>query len=125
MKITPKIINIEHCKWQVMREKVMMKCYQAQNITIQYACLQPGHSLAPHVHEYEQVAMILQGKCNFYIDDVAYPMSAGSIVSIPPMVKHYVQVTGSEDVINMDIFYPKRTDRKESVETVGGEGDHL
>lgn len=114
----PKILNLNRCEWEVMREKVQMKCFQGQNITIQYAELFPGHSLSPHAHEYEQIAMILSGECEFFVDGVAYPMSAGCMMSIPPMVEHYVQVKGEEPVLNLDIFYPKRSDRKESVETM-------
>ena len=89
-----------------------------KHVTIQYAKLSPGHSLSPHKHEYEQVAMILQGKCDLYVNGVAYPMTSGSIMSIPPMAEHYVQVKGEQDVINLDIFYPKRSDRQESTEMI-------
>ena len=107
MQKAPKILHFDCCEWQVMREKVMMKCFQGESVTIQYAKLSPG-----------QVAMILQGECDFFVEGVAYPMSAGSIMSIPPMAEHYVLVKGPQDVINLDIFYPKRPDREESIENI-------
>lgn len=118
MEQIPKLLHFDCCEWQSMREKVMMKCFQGKHVTIQYAKLSPGHSLSPHKHEYEQVAMILQGECDLYVNGVAYPMTSGSIMSIPPMAEHYVQVKGEQDVINLDIFYPKRSDRQESTEMI-------
>jgi len=112
----PKIINLEKCDWETMREKVQMKCFQGEYMTVQFAQIYEGHSISPHRHEYEQIAMILQGECDFFVDGVAYPLQAGSIVDIPPNAEHYIVVKGPTPVINVDLFYPKRPDRKESVE---------
>lgn len=112
----PKILDFEKCEWSKMREKVDMKCFQGMNMTVQYAKITSGHSISPHAHEYEQIAMILQGECDFYVDGVAYPLHSGCIMSIPSMAEHYIQAKGEEPVINVDIFFPKREDRKESVE---------
>ncbi|NLB90822.1 MAG: cupin domain-containing protein [Clostridiales bacterium] len=117
MSSIPKLLHFDRCEWEEMREKVLMKCFQGQNMTIQYAEITPGHRLSPHAHEYEQIAMILQGECDFFVDGIAYSMKAGSIMSIPPMAEHYIKAKGSEAVLNLDIFYPKRSDRNESVET--------
>lgn len=117
MNKTPKLLNLDKCGWQKMRENVFMKCFQGENITVQYAEITPGHSLSPHAHENEQIAVILQGDCDFYVNGIAYPMHAGSIMDIPPMTEHYIQAKGNEKVVNIDIFYPKREERQESVET--------
>ncbi|MCF0238336.1 MAG: cupin domain-containing protein [Sphaerochaetaceae bacterium] len=112
----PKILNLEKCPWYVAREKVAWKCFHGENMTIQYAKVDPGHSINPHRHDYEQIAMIIEGECDFVIDGIAYPMSAGSIIDIPAMSEHYIIAKGDKSVIDLDIFYPRRDERKESVE---------
>ena len=37
-------------------------------------------------------------------------------MTIPPNIEHYIVAKGDIPVLNMDIFYPKRPDRVESVE---------
>lgn len=117
MKKIPKLLHMDKCEWTTMREKVLMKCFQGENLTVQYAEITPGHSISPHAHAYEQIAVILQGECDFYVDGNAYPMRAGSIMDIPPMAEHYILAKGTEKVVNLDIFYPKREERIESVES--------
>ena len=68
-----------------------------------------GHKLKPHRHVYEQIVIILQGSCNFFVDGVAHPMRAGGWLVIPPDAEHYIEVKDSPvPVMNMDIFIPRR-----------------
>jgi quercetin dioxygenase-like cupin family protein len=96
-----------------VKEKVTRRVFnEAERCTVTRATLEYGHKPGPHTHEYEQIAMIMQGEADFYIGGVAYPMTAGGIIAIPPNVEHYIVVTSKDTpVINMDIFVPKRSDR--------------
>lgn len=117
MSYDPNPLNWNKCEWTKIRDKVSMLMYQGQNITTTLAELVPGHTTNPHKHEYEQLVIILQGECDFYVGETAYPMTAGCLLSIPPNVEHYVVAHGETPLLNLDIFWPKRPDRKQSVET--------
>ena len=84
-------------------------------MTLQLGQIWPGHEKRPHRHEYEQIAMIFTGECNFYVDGVAYHLTGGCVMSIPSNAEHYIEVIGNDPVYALDIFWPKRPDRVESV----------
>lgn len=115
MSITPKFLNWEECDWREAREKIRGKCFQGNDVTLQIGEIWPGHTPGPHSHSYEQTVMILGGECDFYVDGVPYPLSAGCVMTVPPDVEHYIVAKGTGPVYNLDIFTPRRPDRVESV----------
>ena len=73
-----------------------------------------GHSKWPHSHPHEQISVILQGVCDFYVNDVPHRMTAGSWIFVPPNAEHYsICLDENVPVVNMDVFSPPR---KEYVE---------
>jgi quercetin dioxygenase-like cupin family protein len=85
------------------------KLFSGEGATVQSMEFCNGHPIGPHRHSYEQIAMILQGVCDFYCDGVKYRMSAGDFLVIPPNSEHYIHVHDSAvPVINFDIFIPRR-----------------
>ncbi len=83
----------------------------------------PGHEPGPHKHDYEQTIVILSGKCDFCVGDEKYTLEGTledggiSFMTIPGGVMHWIENPYDKPVLNMDIFYPKRTeDREESVQ---------
>ena len=118
MPVVPHIIDFKDCEWHTAREKMYGKCFQGENMTIQYGMLFPGHTPGPHKHEYEQIAVILSGTCDFFVDGICYHLDGGCLMDIPANVEHYVQVTGNDPCFCADIFWPKRPDRKESIPSV-------
>ncbi len=111
----PHIVDWKDCEWKKSREKICGKCFQGNNMTLQLGQIWPGHEKRPHRHEYEQIAMIFTGECNFYVDGVAYHLTGGCVMSIPSNAEHYIEVIGNDPVYALDIFWPKRPDRVESV----------
>lgn len=70
-----------------------------------------GHEMWPHSHSNEQIALVLQGECDYYVGDVPHRMTAGSWVVVPPNEEHYIKVLSQTvPVLNMDIFSPSRPD---------------
>jgi quercetin dioxygenase-like cupin family protein len=68
-----------------------------------------GHELWPHSHSNEQIGLVLQGECDYYVGGVPHRMTAGSWIVIPPDEEHYIMVTSQDvPVLNMDIFTPSR-----------------
>lgn len=76
-----------------------------------------GHEMWPHTHPNEQIAIVLQGVCDYYVDGMPHRMTRGSWVVVPPEAEHYINVVdGSEPVLNMDIFSPPRQSSIDSYE---------
>ena len=62
-------------------------------------------SHAPHA----QLAIVLQGQCDYYVDGKPYRMKEGSWVFVPADVEHYIHVYDSDvPVMNLDVFFPER-----------------
>jgi quercetin dioxygenase-like cupin family protein len=71
---------------------------------------EPGMDVRPHVHEFDQIAMIVAGRARYHVGDVANEMGPGSIVLIPAGVDHFIEPLGEEVVQNIDVFTPCRED---------------
>lgn len=106
--------NWAEMDWEPIREKMRKKVVNPEGCTLQIAEIEKGHTPGPHKHIYEQVAIILAGECDFYIDGKAYHMIPGSILVIPPNAEHYIIATSDETVVNLDVFTPVRPEYKQS-----------
>ena len=72
--------------------------------------LSVGMDLRPHSHEdFDQLALILEGEANYYIDGVARRMGPGSMLLVPKGAEHYIEPL-TEPCINLDVFAPPRAD---------------
>ena len=69
----------------------------------------PGMDLRPHVHDFNQIAMILEGRCNYHVEGERNEMGPGSVLLIPAGRRHYIEPVGDE-VVNIDVFTPLRAD---------------
>lgn len=115
MEKTPRVLNWNLCSWTDVREKMRVLSYQGENMTATLTEVVPGHVPGPHSHVFEQLVMILQGECDFYVDGNPYHLTPGCIMSIPGGVEHYIVATGTIPVLNLDVFYPNRPERGESI----------
>jgi quercetin dioxygenase-like cupin family protein len=71
---------------------------------------QPGMQLSPHSHDFEQLALILEGRAVFHVGGIRHEVSAGSAMLIPAGVEHYLEPVGKDVVVNLDVFAPARED---------------
>ena len=79
--------------------------------------LHPGMQLNPHVHEaFDQLAYIVSGTGVYHVDGVDHPVGPGSLILIPAGQTHYIKPTGSDPVMNLDVFGPPRSDYAHLVE---------
>ena len=84
------------------------KFLHSQNVTLAYWDIEEGAQLPLHSHIHEQTVNLLEGCFELTIDGETRQIKAGSVVIIPPNVKHsgaaitYCRI--------LDIFYPIRKD---------------
>jgi quercetin dioxygenase-like cupin family protein len=72
--------------------------------------IEPGNEVRPHSHEFEQLVYILQGTANYHVGDEVFECQPGSMLRVPAGQVHYIEVTGDQTVVNMDVFSPLRDD---------------
>ena len=100
--------NWKDLKLTALREGVSRKAFTGEGATVATNYFKPGHTPMPHSHIHEQIALILEGEAEFHVGDKVVKLSEGGFVVIPPNVEHYLQVVGDKDVVNLDVFTPKR-----------------
>jgi quercetin dioxygenase-like cupin family protein len=67
------------------------------------------HTEAPlHVHEEEQISIVLDGEFEFTLDGETRTMRAGDVAVIPPWVPHGAH-TNDTSCYELDVFTPPRT----------------
>jgi quercetin dioxygenase-like cupin family protein len=67
----------------------------------------PGVEAPRHVHEEEQLVIVLDGEINFDLDGDVRVMRKGDVVVVPPWVPHGAWTTETE-CIEIDVFSPPR-----------------
>jgi quercetin dioxygenase-like cupin family protein len=66
------------------------------------------HTVAPtHVHEEEQIVVVLDGELEFHLDGQARTMRPGDVAVIPPWVPHGAHTLESS-CLEADVFTPPR-----------------
>jgi quercetin dioxygenase-like cupin family protein len=66
------------------------------------------HTEAPtHVHEEEQIVIVLEGEFEFWIDGESRTMHQGDVAVVPPWVSHGAR-THDQTCREVDVFNPPR-----------------
>lgn len=111
----PILYDLKEHKFMEGKQNGRMQVIQSSpNCTIQYCEIRQPHDVGPHRHDYEQIIFIPEGHCKFWCDGVDYELDAGCFMVVPPNALHAMEATGNMYVVDLDIFYPKRTDRVQS-----------
>jgi quercetin dioxygenase-like cupin family protein len=67
-----------------------------------------SHTVAPtHVHEEEQIVVVLEGEIEFDLDGESRTMRPGDVAVIPPWVPHGAHTLDSS-CLEVDVFTPPR-----------------
>ncbi|MGH6987823.1 MAG: cupin domain-containing protein [Caulobacteraceae bacterium] len=96
--------------WEAVRPGVERKAFSGEGATVALNRLQPGHEPRPHSHPHEQIVYILSGCIDFHIEETVTRLSSGGLLVVPPNAAHWGEVVGSEPVLNLDVFVPKRSE---------------
>jgi quercetin dioxygenase-like cupin family protein len=76
----------------------------------------PPATLPLHDHPFDQLALILAGRCVIRVGEEEHPLGPGEFVLIPAGASHGLEAVGSEPVLNVDVFSPAREDYLHLVE---------
>ncbi|MFI9639264.1 AraC family ligand binding domain-containing protein [Micromonospora sp. NPDC051925] len=93
-----------------VRPGVRRKVYATDEVMFAWHELSVGMDLNPHHHDdFDQLVLILGGRCNYYVDGVPHPLGPGSLLLVPRGAEHYIEPTEGP-CINVDVFAPPRAD---------------
>ncbi len=96
---------------EAVREGVRRKGFGNDGALLVMNELTPGMTLFPHVHEdFDQIATIVSGTAIYHVNGVGHPVGPGSLILIPAGQPHFIEPTGTEKVLNLDVFGPARKD---------------
>lgn len=85
--------------------------FHTEHMTIIHWVFEQGALLPEHSHPHEQVSNFIEGEFEFTIGQEARRLGPGSVVVIPPNVKHSARALSRTYVI--DVFYPTREDYRQ------------
>jgi quercetin dioxygenase-like cupin family protein len=102
------LINWDDLEYEEARPGLERCAIGNGNVMLVYNKCHPGMETYPHSHDFEQVALILDGTGKFHLDDVAHEVSAGMALVVPAGVVHYVEPRTL--LVNLDVFSPPRED---------------
>jgi quercetin dioxygenase-like cupin family protein len=103
-------VNWEQIPDEEVRPGVRRRGFGTKDVMLVMNECQPGMEVRPHSHDFDQIAMIVSGTAVYHVGDVHNEVGPGSIMHIPAGLEHYIEPTGSEPVMNLDIFAPARAD---------------
>ena len=110
------MVNWNTLPREFVREGIERCGFRGENFIMVMNFVAPKIQVRPHQHDFEQVAICVQGKMNYHVGDEVFEMVPGSIVRVPAHTMHFVEPVGDEIAMNLDIFAPIRDDYKHLVE---------
>ncbi len=118
-----RVLNWDDLPEEVVRQGVRRRSYATDEVMLVMNRLSPDMELNPHKHDdFDQLALLVSGRANYYIDEEPHEMTAGSMLLVPAGSMHYIEPIEGEDgeVANLDIFVPPRVDLLHLVDYVDG-----
>ena len=106
MKIN--VNNWNDMQWKKVVPGLDRKVFSGEGATVALHLIDPHGAGKPEKHVNEQIVYIIKGECDMHIEDKVYNLKEGGIICIPPNVEHYGVSRGTEDIISLEIFTPKR-----------------
>ena len=95
--------------FDVWGEAVRARKIEGERITLAVVELAPGAVVPEHVHESEQLGLVIEGSVRFTIDGETREMGPGGTWRILSNRPHEV-VAGPEGATVIDVFNPTRSD---------------
>jgi quercetin dioxygenase-like cupin family protein len=78
-----------------------------QRAMTNFVTFEPGSTAPRHVHEEEQIVIVLEGELMFDLDGDVRPMRKGDVAVVPAWVPHAAWTTDSR-CLEVDVFCPPR-----------------
>ena len=105
-----KAVRWEELPEEDVRPGVTRRAIGTREVLLVMNECRPGMDLRPHSHDFDQLALIISGEAIYHVGDDHNEVGPGSVMLVPAGVEHYIEPTGPEPVLNLDVFAPARED---------------
>jgi quercetin dioxygenase-like cupin family protein len=105
-----KAVRWEDIPDEQVRPGVRRRAIGTRDVLLVMNECRPGMEVRPHSHDFDQLALIMSGQAIYHVGEDHNEVGPGSAMLIPAGVEHYIEPTGSEPVLNLDVFAPARED---------------
>lgn len=97
--------------WRDLPERAAERTVLADDpdYTLTRMSAQPCRGPAPHTHPHKQLVYVLRGSGAMLVGNELIPVSAGSVVAVPPNVPHIMHHV-TEETEWLEYFTPGRED---------------
>jgi quercetin dioxygenase-like cupin family protein len=92
-----------------------------QKAMANFVTFEPGSTAPRHVHEEEQIVIVLDGEFTFDLDGDVRTMRKGDVAVIPSWVPHAAWTTDTR-CVEVDLFAPPRSSLLQLAEAQAAEG---
>jgi quercetin dioxygenase-like cupin family protein len=102
--------NLDDLTLTDVRPGVTRRSFSGVGATLSWGTLSPGHEPRPHTHPHEQIVYIVSGHDTFTVGDETVDVRQGDLLVVPSGEPHYAVAGGSEPMVDLSIFNPRRDD---------------
>jgi len=81
----------------------------SERMTVSFVTLEPNIRITPHIHEPEQICIILGGACDFVVAGKLYHCEEGDCCIVPSNVEHG-NYSSERGLFMIEVFSPPRAD---------------
>lgn len=103
----PFSVDIEELEWEQVDELVRMKVIHGSTMTLTRYSFEPGGRFPHHIHDQEQLTMVIAGRLTFVIDGADHDLRSDSVVVIPSGLPHRAQA-GPDGAEVVSVVSPAR-----------------
>ena len=104
-------VTWDEMPWEDVRPGVRRTGFGNEQVTLVMNEIAPGNQPRPHSHpDFFQIATIVSGRGRYHVGEEHNEVGPGSVMLIPAGVEHYIENTGEEPILNLDVFAPARAD---------------
>lgn len=104
------MVNWNTLEREFVRKGIERVGFRGENVIMVMNWVEPNIQVNPHQHDFEQLAICVQGRLNYHVGDEVFEMTPGSMIRVPPHTIHYAEPIGDEVALNLDVFAPIRDD---------------
>src|SRR5215471_9856544 len=83
MDAKPSMHNWNTLPRETLGKRAQRVGFRGENTMFVMNFISPGVKVPPHRHDFEQIAICVGGRMNYYVGDQVFEMTPGSMVRVP------------------------------------------
>jgi len=105
----PSTTALESLEWETVDALVRKKVVDGRSMTLTRYSFQAGGRFPHHVHDQEQMTMVIAGRLTFEAQGVDHVLEQGSVIVIPSGLPHTAEA-GPDGAEVVSVVSPARTE---------------